>query len=75
MTKPFSGIIETYLILLFFGVPVSLELALAIEVFGVALNNLAFFVPLRAGVQEGGKVLVFAMLGLDPAQGLAASVI
>jgi hypothetical protein len=34
-----------------------------------------FFVPLRAGVQEAGKVLVFAMLGLEPAQGLAAGVI
>ena len=70
-----GGIIETYLILWFFGVPASLELALAIEVLGVALNNLMFFVPLRAGVQEAGKVLVFAMLGLEPAQGLAAGVI
>jgi glycosyltransferase 2 family protein len=70
-----GGIIETYLILWFFGVPVSLALALTIEVLGVALNNLMFFVPLRAGVQEAGKVLVFSMLGLDPAQGLAAGVI
>ncbi len=70
-----GGIIETYLILWFFGVPVSLELALAIEVLGVALNNLLFFVPLRAGVQEAGKVLIFVMLGLDPAQGLAAGVV
>jgi uncharacterized protein (TIRG00374 family) len=70
-----GGIIETYLILWFFGAPVSLELALAIEVLGVALNNLMFFVPLRAGVQEAGKVLVFAMLGLEPAQGLAAGII
>jgi glycosyltransferase 2 family protein len=70
-----SGIIETYLILWFFGVPVSLELALTIEVLGVVLNNLMFFVPLRAGIQEAGKVLVFAMLGLEPAQGLAAGVI
>jgi glycosyltransferase 2 family protein len=70
-----GGIIETYLILWFFGAPTSLELALAIEVLGVALNNLMFFVPLRAGVQEAGKVVVFAMLGLDPAQGLAAGVV
>ena len=70
-----GGIIETYLILWFFGAPTNLELALAIEVLGVALNNLMFFVPLRAGVQEAGKVLVFAMLGLEPAQGLAAGVI
>lgn len=69
------GTIEAYLILWFFGVPVSLKLALAVEVLGVALNNLMFFVPLRAGTQEAGKALVFAMLGLSPAQGLAAGVI
>ena len=69
------GIIETYLILWFFGVPVSLKLVVAIEVLGVVLNNLMFFVPLRAGTQEAGKVLVFALLGLSPAQGMAAGVI
>jgi glycosyltransferase 2 family protein len=70
-----AGILETYLILLFFRIPVTLELALAIEVLGVALNNLAFFVPFRAGTQEVGRALVFAMLGLSAAQGLAAGVI
>ena len=70
-----AGIVESYLILWFFGVPASLELALAIEVLGVMLNNLMFFVPLRVGTQEAGKVLVFAMLGLNPAQGLAAGLI
>lgn len=69
------GIIESYLILWFFGIPVSLKLALAVEVLGVTLNNLMFFVPLRAGTQEAGKALVFAMLGLNPVQGLAAGVI
>jgi glycosyltransferase 2 family protein len=69
------GVIETYLIIWFFGIPVSLKLALAIEVLGVVLNNLTFFVPLRAGTQEAGKALAFAMLGLSAAQGLAAGVI
>lgn len=69
------GIIESYLILWFFGIPVSLKLALAVEVLGVLLNNLMFFVPLRAGTQEAGKALVFALLGLNPVQGLAAGVI
>jgi uncharacterized membrane protein YbhN (UPF0104 family) len=63
------------LILWFFGIPVSLHLALAVEVLGVVLNNLMFFVPLRAGAQEAGKALVFVLLGLSPAQGLAAGVI
>jgi uncharacterized membrane protein YbhN (UPF0104 family) len=69
------GIIESYLILWFFGIPVSLRLAVAVEVLGVLLNNLMFFVPLRAGTQEAGKALVFALLGLNPVQGLAAGVI
>jgi hypothetical protein len=34
-----------------------------------------FSVPLRAGTQEAGKALVFALLGLNPVQGLAAGVI
>jgi glycosyltransferase 2 family protein len=70
-----DGIIETYLILWFFGIPVTLKLALAMEVLGVVLNNLMFFVPLRAGTQEAGKSLVFVLLGLSAAQGLAAGVI
>ena len=69
------GTIETFLILWFFGIPVTLKLALAVEVLGVVLNNLMFFVPLRAGTQEAGKALIFAVLGLSPAQGLAAGVI
>jgi glycosyltransferase 2 family protein len=69
------GLIESYLILSFFRIPTSFKLVLAIEVLGVALNNLMFFVPLRAGTQEAGKALIFAILGLNPAQGLAAGVI
>ncbi len=69
------GIIQSYLILWFFGIPAGLKLALAVEVLGVLLNNLMFFVPLRAGTQEAGKALVFALLGLNPVQGLAAGVI
>ncbi|HEY5814102.1 MAG TPA: hypothetical protein VIT23_15780, partial [Terrimicrobiaceae bacterium] len=69
------GTIENYLILWFFDIPATLKLALGIEVLGVILNQLMFFVPLRAGAQEAGKVLVFMMLGLNPAQGLAAGVL
>jgi uncharacterized membrane protein YbhN (UPF0104 family) len=69
------GILESYLVLTFLGVPVTFRLALAVEVLGVGLNNVLFFVPLRAGTQEAGKSLVFALLGLDAAQGLAAGVL
>ena len=69
------GVIESYLILWFFSIPTSFQLALAIDVLGVAINNLTFFIPFRVGAQEAGKALVFAVLGLSPAQGLAAGVV
>ena len=69
------GVIESYLILWFFDIPASFQLALAIDVLGVALSNLTFFIPFRVGTQEAGKALVFAMLGLSPTQGLAAGVV
>ena len=69
------GTVESYLILWFLGLPATLERALTIEVFTVAFNNLLFFVPLRAGTQEGAKVLVFTMLGFSPATGLAAGIL
>ena len=69
------GVIESYLILWCFGIPASFQLALAIDVLGVALSNISFFVPLRVGTQEAGKALAFALLGLSPAQGLAAGVV
>lgn len=69
------GTVESYLILWFLGLPATLERALTIEVFTVAFNNLLFFVPLRAGTQEGAKVLAFTMLGFSPATGLAAGIL
>lgn len=69
------GTVENYLILWFLGLPATFEAALTIEVFTVALNNLLFFVPLRAGTQEGATVLAFTMLGFPPATGLAAGIL
>jgi glycosyltransferase 2 family protein len=69
------GIIEIYLILWLLGLPVSVHRALTIEVFSVALDGMLFFVPGKVGTQEGGKVLIFALLGLDPAKGLALGIL
>ena len=43
---------------------------LAIEVLSIAINGVLFFIPAKLGTQEGGKVLIFTLLGLTPAQGL-----
>lgn len=69
------GVIEIYLILWFLGVPVSVHRALTVEVLSVAIDGMLFFVPAKAGTQEGGKVLIFTLLGLDPAKGLALGIV
>ena len=66
---------ESYLILWFLGLPVTIRAALSVEILTVAFNNLLFFVPLRVGAQEAGKALVFAMLGLGPTHGFAAGIL
>ena len=65
------GVVETFLILKFLGTPVGWTVALAIEVLSVGIEGALFFVPAKMGTQEGGKVLIFLALGLDPAKGLA----
>jgi phosphatidylglycerophosphate synthase/uncharacterized membrane protein YbhN (UPF0104 family) len=69
------GIVEIYLILWFLNVPVTVHRALTIEVLSVAIDGVLFFVPAKAGTQEGGKVLIFTLLGLDPAKGLALGIL
>jgi len=69
------GVLEMYLILWFLDVPVTVHRALTIEVLSVAIDGMLFFVPAKAGTQEGGKVLIFTLLGLDPAKGLALGIV
>jgi putative membrane protein len=65
------GAVEIYLILWFLDVPITVHRALTIEGLSVAIDGMLFFVPAKVGTQEGGKVLIFTILGLDPAKGLA----
>jgi uncharacterized protein (TIRG00374 family) len=69
------GVVETLLVLALLGQPVGVPMALAIEVAAVAIEGALFFVPARMGTQEGGRVLVFLALGLDPATGLALGLV
>jgi putative membrane protein len=69
------GVVEIYLILWFLDVPVTVHRAVTIEVLSVAIDSMLFFVPAKAGTQEGGKVLIFTLLGLDPAKGLALGIV
>ncbi len=69
------GTIEVGLILRLLGVSVSLRTALSISVLIVLVEGIFFFVPLRAGVSEGGFYAIFLLLGLDPATGFSLAIV
>lgn len=69
------GLLEIYLILHFLQVGASWQRALSIEALSVTIDGLFFFVPAKAGTQEGGKVLIFTLLGLDPAKGFTLGIV
>ena len=69
------GAVEIYVILAWLGGPVDWQTALALETGSVLIDGMLFFVPGKVGTQEGGKVLLFATLGLDPARGLTVGVV
>ncbi|HEY7650468.1 MAG TPA: lysylphosphatidylglycerol synthase transmembrane domain-containing protein [Methylomirabilota bacterium] len=69
------GAVETYLILQFMGLDVSLATATVIEAFGTAIRLATFVVPASVGVLEGGFVAIFAALGLAPSAGISFSLI
>jgi hypothetical protein len=65
------GVVEAWLILRFLRAAVSWGTAFAIESLSVLIETAFFFVPAKAGTQEGGKVAIFAALGLGAADGFA----
>lgn len=69
------GAAEIYVILWWLGGPVDWQIALALETGSVLIEAVLFFVPAKVGTQEGGKVLLFALLGMDPARGLTVGVV
>ena len=69
------GAAEIYLILRWVAAPVDWQTALALETGSVLIDGILFFVPAKVGTQEGGKVLLFAALGLSPARGLTVGIV
>ena len=65
------GSFEIYLALFFLGQPRSLLDAVVIEAFIQAVASAAFIVPGALGVQEGGFVVIGAVLGIDTTTALA----
>lgn len=67
--------VEAWITLRLMNVPVSLASATGIEGLLYAVRSAAFMVPVAAGVQEGGYLLVGAAFGLAPDQALALSLL
>jgi glycosyltransferase 2 family protein len=64
------GSLESWLILWFLGIPVSLATATVIEAFGTGIRFATFLIPGSLGAQEGGYVVTFVALGLRGADGV-----
>ncbi len=69
------GAAEVWLICRFLGLPIGVETAFSIEFLSNLVDALAFWVPAKLGTQEGGKVAIFAGLGLPVATGFTVGII
>ncbi len=67
--------IEIWILLRLLGVDGSLMTCLGIEVLSALINSLFFFMPAKIGTQEGGKMVIFSLLGLPPHKGLALGLV
>lgn len=70
-----GGVVEVYFLFRLLGVPLDLADAFAAESLAFTLTTLAFFAPAGLGVNEGGRILVFGLLGHAPALGLASGLL
>ncbi len=64
---------EVWLIMYFLGMPVSLTEAFLLESLGQAIRAAGFIIPASLGIQEGGYLLLGAVLGIPPQTALALS--
>lgn len=68
------GVVQVWLIMGWMGLRRDWLSSLTIEAFSVLVNFVLFAIPGSLGVQEGGKVLIFAALGLPVSAGLSMGV-
>ncbi len=69
------GALETWLMLRFLGVEVSLLTATVIEAFAMGIRVATFLIPGNIGVLEGGYAAIFGALGLGPTAGVTFSLV
>jgi hypothetical protein len=68
------GIFQCWLLLCILKPGTSLATAAAVCVFGMWFDLLTFAVPLNAGSQEGGRIIVFRALGFSSLLGLTCGI-
>jgi uncharacterized protein (TIRG00374 family) len=68
------GVVQVWLLMQWIGLGGDWSASLTIEAFAVLVGFVGFAVPGSLGVQEGGKVLIFAALGLPLSAGLSVGV-
>ena len=70
-----AGTLEVWIALSFLGHPVTFRDALMLESLIQAIRGAAFFMPGALGVQEGGLILLGAVVGIAPDVALALSLV
>ena len=70
-----AGTAETWVALYYLGHPVSVPAAVMWQSLGEVIRTAAFGVPGALGVQEGGYVVIGALLGVPPDASLALSLV
>ena len=70
-----AGTLEVWIALSFLGHPVTFLDALMLESLIQAVHAAAFFIPGALGVQEGGLILLGAVIGIPPDVSLALSLV
>lgn len=70
-----AGTAETWVALYFLGHPVSVPAAIIWQSLGELIRTAAFGVPGALGVQEGGYIVIGALLGVPPDASLALSLV
>jgi uncharacterized protein (TIRG00374 family) len=68
------GVVQILLLVGWLGLPFDPAAALGIEAFASLVSLVTFVVPSSLGVQEGGKVLIFAALGLPRSAAMAVGI-
>src|SRR5262249_11884253 len=69
------NVAELWLACHFLGLRPSLGVVFAAEALGILFDSVFFFVPMRIGAAEGGRLFVFTLLGFSAALGLTLGLV